>query len=94
MVVLHQLYRVIPALAPPQGPHTLQARFAPWRTPSRAPITNDSNAPVAAEVQSNSRPEPDYESGGQEFESLRARHCTILCEIVAGRYTRGALSRR
>jgi hypothetical protein len=26
----------------------------------------------------------DYESRGQEFESLRARHSTILCEIVFG----------
>ena len=26
---------------------------------------------------------PDYESGGQEFESLRARHFTILRDIVA-----------
>jgi len=28
-VVLHQLDRVIPALAPPQGPHILQAGFTP-----------------------------------------------------------------
>src|SRR5690349_19809131 len=27
---------------------------------------------------------PDFESGGREFESLRARHCTILHDIVAG----------
>src|SRR5262245_50035457 len=24
--------------------------------------------------------EPDYESGGQEFESLRARHLVLICE--------------
>src|SRR5262245_56387437 len=46
-------------------------RFVPWR---RAVVWNQSrveDAPNAA---------PDYESGGQEFESLRARHLVLICE--------------
>jgi hypothetical protein len=33
------------------------------------------NAPVAQLDRA-----PDYESGGQEFESLRARHSVLICE--------------
>jgi hypothetical protein len=36
----------------------------------------------------------DYESGGQEFESLRARHFTILHDIVAKAFENTASSRR
>ena len=43
------------------------------------------NAPVAQLDRA-----PDYESGGQEFESLRARQSTILHDIVAGKRTNGA----